>query len=107
MAFIAFFYYSHDPSAAQAPKCVFRLLTGWDCPGCGAQRALHALLHGHIDRAWGYNPFLFFAVPAALFFIVVEAMRKSRPRLHRAVINEYTIVAVLAAVLAWWIFRNL
>ncbi|MDE6310754.1 MAG: DUF2752 domain-containing protein [Muribaculaceae bacterium] len=86
---------------------MFRLLTGWDCPGCGAQRALHAILHGRVAEAWGYNPFLFFAVPAGVFFIVVEGLRTRYPRLHRAVINEFTICAVLAAVLAWWIFRNL
>lgn len=86
---------------------MFRLLTGWDCPGCGSQRALHALLHGRVADAWAFNPYVFFAVPAAVGFILVEAVRKTCPRLHRAVINEATIAAVLAATVAWWAFRNL
>ncbi|MDE6277755.1 MAG: DUF2752 domain-containing protein [Muribaculaceae bacterium] len=107
VALVSFIYYNHDPSSPAAPKCIFRLLTGWDCPGCGSQRALHALLHGQPARAWSFNPYIFFAVPGAVVFILVEAMRKSHPRLHRALINEATIAAVLAATVAWWIFRNL
>lgn len=106
-AAVAFLYYEHDPSSPVAPKCMFRLLTGYDCPGCGSQRALHALLHGRIGEAWGLNPYIFFAVPAGLAFIAVEAVRKSYPRLHRAVINPLSITAVLVATLAWWVLRNL
>ena len=29
------------------PVCQFHRLTGLNCPGCGATRALFALLHGH------------------------------------------------------------
>lgn len=32
-------------------KCTFKLITGYDCPGCGAQRAIHALLHGRLSEA--------------------------------------------------------
>lgn len=39
-------YFIFDPAVTRwAPKCMFRVLTGYDCPGCGSQRALHALLH--------------------------------------------------------------
>lgn len=105
---IVVLYYRHDPAeSVAAPKCIFRLLTGWDCPGCGSQRALHALLHGDISRAWGYNPYIFFAVPAAVVFISVESLRKRYPRLHTRIINPLSITAVLSVTLAWWILRNL
>jgi hypothetical protein len=31
------------------PVCVFHKWTGLNCPGCGSLRALHQLLHGHIN----------------------------------------------------------
>lgn len=101
-------YYFYDPSAARfAPRCALRVLTGYDCPGCGSQRALHAALHGHWADAWHYNPFIFFAVPAAVFWLVVEYGRHRWPRLHASVTRPGIIVAVLIAILAWWIGRNL
>lgn len=90
-----------------APKCLFRLLTGYDCPGCGSQRAFHALLHGRLAEAWGYNPYLFFAVPAGAVLIAAEAMRRSHPRLHRTLVNPLSATIILAATIAWWVFRNL
>ena len=93
--------------AVGAPKCTFKLLTGWDCPGCGSQRALHALLHGHIADAWGYNPFIFFAVPAAIFYAIVEYGRARWPRFHAAAIHPRILIPLLIAILAYWILRNL
>lgn len=101
-----FYYYGHDPASSPAPKCMFRLLTGYDCPGCGSQRALHALLHGRVAQAWAYNPFVFFAVPAAVFYLVVEARRRVAPRLHAAAVHPAVIAGILVAVVAYTVLRN-
>jgi hypothetical protein len=37
------------------PRCPFKMLTGWSCPGCGSTRMLHELLHGDIAGAARYN----------------------------------------------------
>ena len=47
------------------PGCAFHRLTGLNCPGCGATRALYALLHGRWQVAWRDNA-LFLATLAAL-----------------------------------------
>lgn len=108
MAIFLLLYYRYDPSSSiRAPKCVFKLLTGWDCPGCGSQRALHALLHGHILQALSLNPFVFIAVPAAVLFFIAEAGRRSHPRFYRRVINPASTTAVLVVTVLWWVGRNL
>ena len=45
------------------PSCIFRRLTGLECPGCGCARALHALLHLHLGNAVGYNVLVVLTLP--------------------------------------------
>ena len=107
LALLIAYYYSNDPASAPSPKCVFKLITGWDCPGCGSQRAFHAILHGDFRAAWHFNPFVFFAVPAAIFYIAAEAMRRRVPRLHAAANNPYIISAIVIAAVVYTVLRNI
>jgi hypothetical protein len=48
-----------DPASATGfPWCPFHELTGLNCPGCGAARALHALVHLDVRAALGANLFV-------------------------------------------------
>ena len=38
------------------PYCAILRLTGRPCPGCGATRALLAILHGDVVAAFHFNP---------------------------------------------------
>ena len=107
LAIAALFYYKVDPASGLMPRCVFHTLTGYDCPGCGFQRALHALLHGHIAQAWHYNAFAFFALPTAIFYIIVESLRKERPHLHRIATHPLIISIIMLSIILWWVFRNI
>ena len=103
---VAAYYYMVDPSGAGFTfKCPFRLMTGYDCPGCGIQRALHALLHGRVAEAWHYNAFAFFAIPVALLYIAAEA--SGSRRLNAVLQHPVPVIAVFLGVVAWWIGRNL
>jgi len=56
LAGVVFFF---DPAThAFYPGCEFHRLTGWNCPGCGMTRSLHALLHGNFSTAWRDNALL-------------------------------------------------
>src|ERR1700733_14865527 len=49
--------YLYDPTQHTFyPRCALYELTGWQCPGGGAPRALHALLHGRLLRAVEFTP---------------------------------------------------
>ncbi|UOG75082.1 DUF2752 domain-containing protein [Hymenobacter tibetensis] len=62
---LAVLYFRLDPARYPFPRCPVHWLTGLHCPGCGTQRAVHALLHGRLLEAVGFN------VLAALFAPVV------------------------------------
>lgn len=104
---ICIYYYGHDPSAGGAPRCMFRIFTGYDCPGCGSQRAIHSLLHGHPLQAWHYNPFIFFAVPIGALYLFIETWRDRFPRLYTAANRPTILILIAVSVVLWWILRNL
>jgi len=43
--------------------CLFKLTTGWDCPGCGMTRAVWSVLHGELRAAVRYNPMVVVVLP--------------------------------------------
>jgi hypothetical protein len=84
------------------PRCVFHVMTGLDCPGCGTTRALHALLHADIGAAFRFNPMLF-ALFAVFAFALPSLIRGLRPRFVYTPWFGWTSVVV---VIGWWIVRN-
>ena len=53
-----------------SPPCFFHKATGLYCPGCGAGRALKALLEFKITDALQYNLFFVLSLPLAAVFLV-------------------------------------
>lgn len=104
---IILFYGLNDPSEVRAPRCFLKAITGYDCPGCGAQRALHALLHGNIAQAWHYNPALFFLVPLAAAYGAGEFFGLRNRYLDSLLYSRVTLYSLIAALLIWWVARNL
>ncbi len=103
-----FIYYALDPSTSGAfPQCFFLSLTGYKCPGCGIQRAVHALLHGDVAGAFRYNAFLMVAIPWIALCLFAESRRTRNPRLYARLNSELLMWLLLAAVLIWWILRNI
>jgi hypothetical protein len=99
--------FAYNPEAvAFYPRCPSKWLTGYDCPGCGTLRASHALLHGNFAAAWSYNPALFFAIPAIIFFSGASHYKQGSLA-KRICTSPHTTHIVVVAVIAWWIVRNL
>lgn len=101
-------YYYFDPSdTAWMPRCLWKTLTSTDCPGCGSQRMIHALVHGDISSALNANAFAVCMLPVISFMIWLELTRKSHPRLYANVHHPLLIWLLAGVVLAWWILRNI
>jgi len=68
------FLFAVDPSHhAVYPQCLLYNATGIYCAGCGATRALYALLHGRVIAALHDNALFVAALPVLLFVICTYA----------------------------------
>ena len=92
----AVLFYIDPMSATFFPKCFFKTLTGWHCPGCGTGRAAHALLHADFACAFRMNPLLIVALP----FLAALALK---PSIGRRPAVPWIILLI---VIAYWILRN-
>lgn len=92
-----------DPHASGFgfPPCPFRLLTGWNCPGCGGIRMTHDVLNGDLAAAVTDNVFMLVALPLLALWLVL------RWRSGRKLMPTAAVVVVVLATVAWTIVRNL
>lgn len=59
-------------------SCVFFLLFGAYCPGCGGTRAVNALLHGHFLQSLWYHPLVLYGAVLYLSFMISWTMARFR-----------------------------
>lgn len=108
LAILAAVYYFFDPSeAVWMPRCLWKSVTGTDCPGCGSQRMAHALLHGNLAGAWRANAFALCSLPVVAAMIWLEVRRTAHPRLYCMLHRPIFICLLLILILAWWLLRNI
>lgn len=101
--------YIYDPEHSNlAYKCPFKSLTGLDCPGCGGQRAVHALLHFRIKEAIAYNPFLILVSIYILLVVILKNLRGCIPeKLQKAINSSKAVIIYLFLMIIWTLVRNL
>ena len=98
----------YDPNAVGNffPKCIFHETTGYWCIGCGLTRALHALVHGDVARAFSMNPLAMLVLPLMPLMLLHE--RGVRPALLQPLMSVVMTPKLWLILLpAYWIARNL
>jgi len=107
---LAIIYYSLDPADYSFfPKCPFHWLTGYKCPGCGSQQAIHHLLNLNFIEAFRANPLLIISMPYIILGFMFDYTRLSDrlPRLRKTLYGTRAIVIVAVIVFAYWLLRNI
>lgn len=102
--------YTVDPSEVGFyPPCMLHRMTGWHCPGCGATRALHALLHGDLLQALAFNPVFVILMPIIGVAFAWHGLEKwrGRPPRTRPLLPGGVILALAALLVAFGLLRNL
>ena len=103
----ALYLYHHDPYSYPLP-CLFYLLTGLYCPGCGAGRACYSILHLRFADAFCYNPLLVILLPFAGGYIAARGIDwavTGGNHIDRK-ISIKLLLAVLIIILVYGILRN-
>jgi hypothetical protein len=108
-AFVGGFLFLHDPANTTVyPPCLFHLLSGLHCPGCGSLRALYQLSHGHVAAALGLNPLMVLSLPFLGYAFLSRASLHIRGRsLPGVSVSPYWYWLLLGSILAFWLLRNI
>jgi len=106
-----YIYYTYDPAAhSWFPRCPFKALTGLDCPGCGSQRAVHAILHGDFREAFRYNALLLPFIPYLTIGFGYRCVKAPDQRLlkwRRILFGEYAIKVIAGIIFVYFILKNI
>lgn len=88
--------------------CVFRLVTGYKCPGCGITHMCIALLQLDFVKAWQSNPAIFCMLPLAaiitLYSLYTYIKEGHMPNKRWYNVTIWLMVAIL---LVFGVVRNL
>jgi hypothetical protein len=90
----------HQPDSI-FPICPFRLLTGLNCPGCGALRMTHDVLHGDFAAAINDNVLVLVGVPLLAGWVLL------RRRGGKSPLTLPAAAAVMITLIGWTVVRNL
>jgi len=114
--FLIRYYYLHDPEVGPTnggteglfPRCYFNALTGYHCPGCGSQRAVHDLLHFRIFEALSHNVTIVLValVLGAKAYAVMSKKYFLKYHYNLGQKSFFTIT-IIVILFAYWILRNI
>ncbi len=88
--------------------CMFKAVTGFDCPGCGMTRMCTSLLMLDFKSAWSYNPVIMCMLPmgAVLLFRglkrYIQTGKNSTPKWEDTV-----MIIMIVILLIFGVVRNI
>lgn len=91
----------------QGFPCLFQLMTGYYCPGCGGTRAAVFLLHGEIGKSVQYHPLVLYMAVVAVVeigsYVLSRTFKKPGFFVERFAMFTYIGVGI---VVVNWVFKN-
>jgi hypothetical protein len=97
-----------DPARhAFYPVCLFKKMSGYDCPGCGGLRAVHHLLRGDVWGAFQLNAMAVIALPLLGLLALRVWWRSARGGARGGLPVLFWVWLGLAAIVLFGVIRNL
>ncbi|MBR4757475.1 MAG: DUF2752 domain-containing protein [Bacteroidaceae bacterium] len=87
--------------------CLFHQLTGLNCPLCGGQRMMWAILHGRFCEAFHHNPLLFCLIPIIIVVLTLWLANKGTRRRMHILYSDRALLLYLVFLILWCIVRNI
>ena len=104
---ISVLYFSDPASSGVFPPCPLWSCFGLYCPGCGAARAIHQLVHGNFYAAFRLNPLLLLTLPVLVYIALTRVFPViGGYRLPMLFQKTYHIWMALGILLFYTILRN-
>jgi hypothetical protein len=97
-------YFFNPATSKLFPPCPFYTITGFYCPGCGSQRALHNILNMDPVSAVKNN---FLVIPALLVIIYNLICEIIKPEQQNILYHKSAPWLVLCIINIFWVFRNI
>lgn len=106
---VAGIYYFFDPSRDTFfISCPLKALTGYECAGCGSQRAFHALLHFHFLEAVKFNVLfvMLFFIVICLLLLRISGNDTLIKKFNGILFGKKTLFVILIIILLFSLFKN-
>ena len=88
-------------------SCPFYKITGYQCSGCGSQRAFHEILHLNFREAFHQNALVLIAIPYFSLIFFTSFFQEKFAKLRQILIGKKTTLILFFIVILFGIFRNL
>lgn len=91
----------------QGFPCLFQLLTGLYCPGCGGTRAVKALLAGNPAMSFQYHPLVLYTAAVVTVELAGWLLSKvaKNPRYYPGHENLFIYIGA-AVIIVNWVYKN-
>lgn len=101
-------WYFEPTKAGFFPQCPLYTMTGFACPGCGLTRGFHALFHGDIVTALGFNALIpLFVLLFGFFFLSMLYVAVRGRAFPRWSVSLPVIWGMFVLLIGFGIVRNI
>lgn len=90
-------------------SCPILKTTGYQCAGCGSQRALHQLFHFNLIEAFRLNPLFVISLPFLLLGVGLKVWNFTFEKKYHIPLfyNNKAIISYIIIIILFAILRNL
>lgn len=103
-----FLYYKIYISFNIGVPCIFKIITGLDCPGCGITRCLFSLVNLDINKAFQYNALVtILIIPFTVYYLYLNYCYViDKPNKVKNIEHKISFIILILMIL-FGIYRNI